>query len=142
MATTLTGGPTRQPSPSPENAQLGVSVDDAAAATYSAPAASAAGTATNPAAPTAYSAATLTDPVTKTEGEAISAALATLRGEVATYELAISALVVDVATRRTEINGVNTALIALAADVDDIRTQFNELLDSLRGATPNPVIAT
>lgn len=55
-------------------------------------------TATNPAAPTAYSAVVnMTDPVTKAEGEAVSAGLATLRGEVATYETAISALVVDVA---------------------------------------------
>src|SRR5688572_17782256 len=71
------------------------------AITAASPAAVAAGTAanpaaltaTNPAAPTAYSAVVnMTDPVTKAEGEAVSAALATLRGEVATYELAISAL--------------------------------------------------
>jgi hypothetical protein len=55
-------------------------------------------TATNPAAPTAYAAVVnMSDPVTKAQGEAVSAALATLRGEVATYETAISALVVDVA---------------------------------------------
>lgn len=55
-------------------------------------------TATNPAAPTAYAAVVnMTDPVTKAEGETMSAALATLRSEVATYETAISALVVDVA---------------------------------------------
>ena len=68
-------------------------------------AAAAAATATNPAAPTAYSALTnLTNPVTKTEGEALSAALATLRGEVATYETAISAVIVDVADIRTQLN--------------------------------------
>lgn len=55
-------------------------------------------TATNPTAPAAYSAVTnMTDPVTKAEGEAVSAALAALRGTVATNETAISALVVDVA---------------------------------------------
>lgn len=80
--------------------------------TGTAPAAAAAGTATNPSAPTAYAAlSNLTDPVTKAEGEALSAALATLRNEVAAYELVISALVVDMATRRTEINALRTALI-------------------------------
>lgn len=55
-------------------------------------------TALNPAAPTAYTAVVnMTDPVTKAQGEAVSAALATLRSEVATYETAISALIVDVA---------------------------------------------
>lgn len=106
--------------------------------TGTAPAAAAAGTAanpaaltaTNPTAPTAYAAVNnMTDPVTKAEGEAVSAALATLRNEVAAYELVISALVADltavraevvklvtdVATRRTEINALRTALINAGA---------------------------
>lgn len=69
-------------------------------------------TAVNPAAPTAYAAVVnMTNPVTKTEGEAVSAALATLRSEVATYETAISALVVDVAALNTLIASLRTALI-------------------------------
>lgn len=68
-------------------------------------------TATNPTAPTAYSAVTnMTDPVTKAEGEAVSAALATLRGEVATYELAISALVTDLTEVRTAVVNLITSL--------------------------------
>ena len=75
-------------------------------------AAAANATATNPTAPAAYAAVTnMTASVTKAEGEAVSAALAALRAEVATYELAISALIVDVA---------------------DIRTQFNDALAKLK----------
>lgn len=70
-------------------------------------------TATNPAAPTAYAAVVnMTDPVTKAEGEAVSAALATLRSEVATYEGVISALVVDVAAVRTALINLISSLEA------------------------------
>ena|SRR5688572_5627588 len=103
-------------------AAQGAAVADAAALTATAPAAA---TATNPAAPSAYSAVVnMTDPVTKAEGEAVSAALATLRGEVATYETAISALVVDVADLRTK-------LAAAVVDLAAIRTAHQNLLGAL-----------
>lgn len=83
-------------------------------------------TATNPAAPTAYAAVVnMTNPVTKTEGEAVSAALATLRGEVATYETAISALVVDVAA-------ILAVLVPLAQNQSDTAQKVLEILTVLR----------
>ena len=73
-------------------------------------AAASAATATNPAAPTAYSAhasgATAVTSNAATDLDTTAAALATLRGEVATYEIAISALIVDVADIRTKFNSV------------------------------------
>ena len=67
-------------------------------------------TATNPAAPTAYSAhASGATPVLSnaaTDLDTTAAALATLRGEVATYETAISALIVDVADVKSLVNSV------------------------------------
>lgn len=77
-------------------------------------------TATNPAAPTAYSAhASGAVPVVSNAAndlDTTAAALATLRGEVATYETAISALVVDVAALTAAVREVaadNNALKAL-----------------------------
>lgn len=109
----------------------GAAVTDAAALTATAPAAA---TATNPSAPTAYSAVVnMTDPVTKAEGEAVSAALATLRNEVATYETAISALVVDTADLRTK-------LAAAIVDLGTLRTAHQALLGELENSgalTPN-----
>ena len=106
-------------------------------------------TATDPTAPTAYSAVVnMSDPVAKAEGEAVSAALATLRSEVATYETAISALVVDVAailslltvmtqnasdTAQKVIELVaaqaqdRTAIVALTDAIKEITTQYNQL---------------
>lgn len=70
-------------------------------------------TATNPTAPTAYAAVVnMTDPVAKAEGEAVSAALATLRSEVAAYEVILSAVVVDLAVLRTKQIALITSLEA------------------------------
>lgn len=104
-------------------------------------------TATNPTAPTAYSAVVnMTDPVTKAEGEAVSAALATLRGEVATYETAISALVVDV-TAITALQTVQcqnasdtaqkiieivTVLAAIQNNIADLAAKQNEVINALK----------
>ncbi len=74
-------------------------------------------TAANPAAPTAYSSVSTTNPVTNTEGDAISAALKTLRDEVALYELQISAIIVDDLAQ-------DVAIDALATDVAAIRTEL------------------
>ena len=76
----------------------------------------AAATAVNPSAPAAYSAhatgavAVLSNAAT--DLDTTTAALATLRGEVATYEIAISALIVDVGLLRVAVNSVNAALEA------------------------------
>ena len=68
-------------------------------------------TATNPTAPSAYAAVVnMTDPVTKAEGEAVSAALATLRSEVAAHELVLSAAVVDLGVLRTSLIALITSL--------------------------------
>lgn len=85
-------------------------------------------TATNPAAPTAYAAVVnMTDPVTKAEGEAVSAALATLRSEVATYETAISALVVDVAA-------ILALLTVMTQNQSDTAQKVIELVAALNAA--------
>ena len=92
-------------------------------------------TAVNPSAPTAYSAdASMTDPVTKAQGEAVSAALATLRGEVATYETAISALVVDVGAILTLLtvmvqnqSDVAQKIIEMITDSADVKNNFADL---------------
>jgi hypothetical protein len=72
-----------------------------------------AATASNPAAPAAYTPhASGAVPVLSnaaTDLDTTAAALSTLRGEVATYETAISALIVDVASVRAQLN------LALAA---------------------------
>lgn len=77
-------------------------------------AAAAAATATNPAAPTAYTAhssgAVAVLSAASTDLNTTAAALQTLRGEVATYETAISALIVDVADIRTQFNLLLTKL--------------------------------
>lgn len=100
----------------------GAAVANAAALTATAPASA---TATNPSAPAAYAAVVnMTEPVAKAEGEAVSAALATLRGEVATYETAISALVVDCADLRTK-------LAAAVVDLGTLRTAHQNLLGEL-----------
>lgn len=106
-------------------------------------------TATNPAAPAAYSAVVnMTEPVAKAEGEAVSAALAALRDEVATYETAISALVVDVAAILTLLgvttqNASDTAqkVIEIVADLEDVKNNFadlngqvNNVITSLEGS--------
>jgi hypothetical protein len=85
-------------------------------------------TATNPAAPTAYAAVVnMTDPVTKAEGEAVSSALATLRGEVATYETAISALVVDVAAILALLAVMTQNQSDTAQKVIELVAQYNQL---------------
>lgn len=100
----------------------GEAVADAAALTAEAPAAA---TAENPTAPTAYSAVVnMSEPVAKAEGEAVSAALATLVTEVGTYETAISALIVDAADLRTQ-------LTAAVVDLGALRTAHQALLDEL-----------
>lgn len=129
-----------------------------AAITAASPAAVSAGTAanpaaltaTNPAAPTAYAAVVnMTNPVTKTEGETLSAAHKTLRDEVATYELAISAavvdlaairaevvkLVTDVATHRTEINAIRAEYIKTNTDLAAARTALVSEIAALKTAT-------
>ena len=119
--------------PSKENSQLadalgnpmiagrGASVTAAAGATYSAPAV----TASNPSAPTNDDAVTnMTDPVTKTEGEAVSAALSTLEDEVTAYEVDIGEIIVDNAATLVELDD-------LADDVALIRTGLNDLIGRL-----------
>ena len=113
-------------------------------------------TATNPTAPTGYSAVVnMTNPVTKAEGEAVSAALATLVTEVGTYETAISALVVDVAailaleavivqnqsdTAQKVIELVTaqaanrTAIVALTHGLAELAAKVNAILSSLKTA--------
>lgn len=106
-------------------------------------------TATNPAAPTAYSAVVnMTDPVTKAEGEAVSAALATLRGEVATYETAISALVVDVGAilaleavvvqnqsdTAQKVIEQNTLIGVMAQNISDVAQKVKEIIAALDAA--------
>lgn len=67
-----------------------------------------AATATNPAAPTAYTAhssgAVAVTSNAATDLDTTAAALQTLVSEVTTYEIAISALIVDVASIRTQLN--------------------------------------
>lgn len=77
-------------------------------------------TATAPAAITAYAAvANMTNPVTKAEGEAVSAALATLRDEVAALREVVAACVTDLGVQNQndsdvaqKILEIRTALIA------------------------------
>jgi len=86
-------------------------------------------TATNPAAPTAYSAhASGSTPVTSnaaTDLDTTAAALATLRGEVATYETAISALIVDVAAQKAEQDKLVTDLAAAVAAIREVAAKQN-----------------
>jgi len=68
-----------------------------------------AATASNPTAPTAYTAhapggGTPVLSVNETDLDTVAASLETLRDEVATYEIAISALITDVADIRTQLN--------------------------------------
>lgn len=78
-------------------------------------------TATNPAAPTAYSAhASGAVPVTSnaaTDLDTTAAALATLRGEVATYETAISALILDVDALRNAVRDIANKVNQIRAAV-------------------------
>jgi predicted RecA/RadA family phage recombinase len=77
-------------------------------------------TATAPAAITDYTAVTdMTNPVTKTEGETMSAALATLESEVTALRSTVAACVTDITTQNQnasdlaqKINEIRTALIA------------------------------
>lgn len=101
--------------------------------------------ATNPTAPTAYSAVTdMTAPVTKAEGEAVSAALATLRSEVATYETAISALVVDVAAILAVItvmaqnqSDAGQKVIEIVSDLEDVKNNFADLNGQINNVITN-----
>ena len=104
-----------------------------------APTAASAATATNPAAPTAYTAhasgATTVTSNAATDLDTTAAALATLRGEVATYETAISALIVDVADLRSRQGEDRTAIIALTDAVKELSTKTNAVISSLKTAT-------
>lgn len=72
-------------------------------------------TAVNPAAPTAYTAhaagAVAVTSAAATDLDTTAAALKTLRDEVATYEIAISALIVDVTALDTLLTEIRTALV-------------------------------
>lgn len=126
---TIADGDEIMPIGSPAASIADPSIDETAPVALTATAPSGA-TATNPTAPTAYSAlSNLTDPVTKTEGEAISAALATLRGEVAAYELVISALVVDNADLRTKLAAAIVDLAAIRTRQATIITDLGDLAD-------------
>ena len=71
-------------------------------------------TATGPAAPTAYAAVTnMTEPPTKAEGEAVSAALNVLVGEMTTLNTALVAALADRAADKVEIDKLVTDITAL-----------------------------
>ena len=80
--------------------------------------AAAAATATNPTAPAAYTAADISTTYVEAEVQAVADALEALRDEVATYEIAISALLVDANLNRTATNALIERLEAhgLVAD--------------------------
>ena len=93
--------------PSKGNAQLADSKDNALIGDQQAKVAdAAAATAVNPAAPAAYSAhasgAIAVVSAAATDLDTTAAALEALRDEVVTYEIAISALIVDLADVRTQ----------------------------------------
>lgn len=106
-------------------------------------------TATAPAAITNYTAVVnMTDPVTKAEGEAVSAALATLENEVTALQVTVAACVTDLTVQNQNDSDLaqkvielvatqaqnRTAIVALQDAVKELATKTNAILTSLKNA--------
>lgn len=104
-------------------------------------------TATSPAAITNYAAVVnMTDPVAKAEGEAVSAALATLEDEVTALRVTVAACVTDLTVQNQNDSDLaqkvielvtaqaanRTAIVALTDAVKELSTKVNETINALK----------